>query len=659
MIELLAPAGSPKSFLSAISAGADAVYLGTGSFNARQRAKNFTMHDLGVLTNYAHKNGRKVYLALNTLIKQKELPLAFETISNAYSIGIDAFIIQDLGIYKLIKDNFPKAIIHASTQMTVHNSAGVNELSRLGFSRAILARELTLSEIREIKRRTSLELEIFVHGALCFSISGACFASSIIGGFSGNRGLCTQPCRRIWNSEGNNKFFFSTLDLDASSKLQDFLELGISSLKIEGRMKSSEYVYRAVRYWRNLLDKKPLEDSSIDEYSRKKTSYYLNGLEGQIIDSSSQGSVGVLAGRVASNENGMLKIKAHIPFSIENTLRICNEKNDNPHLIQPTEILKDGKAVNYINTGETCSIRCQHGKSGDFVYIAGKTIPELSRLEKQLEKIYSQAKYVRITNKKRNSSKKIFRPAKKPPLLYIKLKSVDDLQKLGRLNFNFLILPLSKDSRTYIKKISFPRNKVIFELPAFITEDELQDIQKNIDFLLKNGYSRFIANNIGHFNILPKSAIIYAGQFLYAINTEAKKQFEQMKVQAYFLSPEDDFLNMRNNFNDFSADCIYTLYSYPQAFLTRAQSPHFFNNGSNFSLEGFNFFTSKNNYYTEIVSAKPYSIMQHIKKLREIYPAGFLLDLYHEMNFEPVLKAYNEELPIEGSFKYNFKRELK
>ena len=657
MIELLAPAGSPKSFLSAISAGADAVYLGTGSFNARQRAKNFTQHDLEVLIGYAHKHKRKVYLAFNTLIKQKELPFAFEVISKAYSIGIDAFIIQDLGVYRLIKENFPKAIIHASTQMAVHNSAGINKLSSLGFSRVILSRELTLDEIKTIKQNTSLELEIFVHGSLCFSISGMCFASSIFGGFSGNRGLCTQPCRRIWNNEGSGKFFFSTLDLDASPKAQELMKLGISSLKIEGRMKSSEYVFRAVKYWRNILDGKPFDRSTADEYSRKKSCYYLNNMQGQIVDSSSQGSVGLLAGRVASNENGILKIKVYNTFSIDNTLRVCNEKNDDPQLIQPSALFIDNTKVKEVNPGEICSIKCQYGKSGDFVYIAGKIIPELLGLEKQLEKIYSQAKPIHLKSNKHFTMGKKTIGLKKQPLLYVKIKFANDLHKLNGLKFDFLILPLAEAEKK--QEFNKYKKKIIFELPTFIPEYELFAVKKNIEHLFKNGYLHFIAQNLSHFEILPKASVIYAGQILYAINAMAKKQFEDMKVRSFFISPEDDFLNMRNNFYEFQADCIYTLFSHPQMFLTRIQTPHFFQDGSLFSVEGFNALTSKNKYYTEIISKKPYSIMQHRKKLKEIAPAGFLLDLSYENDFKRILRAYNEELPIEGSFKYNFKRELK
>ena len=195
-IELLAPAGSTESFLAAIDGGADAIYCGTSLLNARMRAKNFTIPQLSYLVPYAHSRGVKIYITMNTLVKNGELESIFDLLYQLSQLEVDAIIVQDIGLIEIAKNYFPSLSIHASTQMAIHNLDGVEVAEKLGMERVILARELTIDEIGYITRRSNIEVEIFVHGALCYSISGICLASSYLGGMSGNRGKCTQVCRR-------------------------------------------------------------------------------------------------------------------------------------------------------------------------------------------------------------------------------------------------------------------------------------------------------------------------------------------------------------------------------------------------------------------------------------------------------------------------------
>jgi len=252
--ELLAPAGSLEAFFAAVEAGADAVYCGLKAFSARARAKNFSLRDIERMTACLHAKGRRLYITLNTLVKETELPELVDTLAALEEIGVDALILQDLAVWRLAKNHFPGLELHASTQMTIHNSAGVRMLERMGFTRAVLARELTLEQIRTIRRQTRLELEHFIHGALCFSFSGQCFFSSYLGGQSGNRGRCTQPCRRRYRAKGKDGYFFSPNDLSAIDLLPELAGAGICSLKIEGRMKSADYVHKVVRAYRLALD---------------------------------------------------------------------------------------------------------------------------------------------------------------------------------------------------------------------------------------------------------------------------------------------------------------------------------------------------------------------------------------------------------------------
>ena len=252
--ELLAPAGSLESFFAAIEKGADAVYAGLQEFSARARAKNFTLAQMERMLAYAHGQNRKIYITLNTLVKEKELPQLVDTLAALAGMRVDGVILQDLAVARLIRNHFPSIPLHASTQLTIHNTPGVKMLQELGFERAVLARELAVDEIASIVAATPVEIECFVHGALCFSISGQCFFSSLLGGHSGNRGRCAQPCRRLYNHRGKEGHYFSTSDLSAIDMIPDLVKAGVTSLKIEGRMKSAEYVASVVEAYRTVLD---------------------------------------------------------------------------------------------------------------------------------------------------------------------------------------------------------------------------------------------------------------------------------------------------------------------------------------------------------------------------------------------------------------------
>lgn len=243
--EILAPAGSWQTLKAAAAAGADAVYFGGRSFNARRNAENFDDEALPEAIAYCHTRGIKAHITLNTLLFEQEIAPALRFAQLAAQAGADALIIQDLGLARLLKKAAPDLKLHASTQMSVHNPAGVQLLKELGFSRAVLARELSKEEIAQIAAETDLELEVFVHGALCMSVSGQCMLSAMIGGRSGNRGLCAQPCRLPFKVEGGTGFDLSLKDLSLVGRIGELSELGVTSLKIEGRMKRPEYVAAA------------------------------------------------------------------------------------------------------------------------------------------------------------------------------------------------------------------------------------------------------------------------------------------------------------------------------------------------------------------------------------------------------------------------------
>jgi len=304
-IELLAPAGCYDAFLAAIENGADAVYLGGKLLNARQFAGNFDDEELRRALDYSHTRGAKIFLTLNTLVLDTEMIEALEYAGRMFEMGVDAFIVQDVGLALNLKKALPEISIHASTQMTTYSSEGVSALERMGFSRAVMARELSLFEIKTICKNTELEIEVFVHGALCISYSGQCLMSSIIGGRSGNRGRCAQPCRLPYSIQKDNKsvmsgHLLSPKDICFIDNLSDLINAGVSSLKIEGRMKSPEYVATVVRIYRKYLDEIEQKCRLTDNIDQSKSNVHVSkGDQHQLLQSFNRGgfSKGYLLGK--------------------------------------------------------------------------------------------------------------------------------------------------------------------------------------------------------------------------------------------------------------------------------------------------------------------------------------------------------------------------
>ena len=277
-IEILAPVGGEEQLLAAVRCGADAVYFGLQNFNARRNASNFNGEDLQDTVDYCHERNCKVNITVNTIVHDSEIEEMQKTVDTAAEAGADALIIQDLAVARYVKDRWPDLAMHASTQMAVHNSEGVKILKDYGFKQFVLARELSLDEIKKIYDKTGEDLEVFVHGAHCMSVSGNCYMSAFIGGRSGNRGLCAQPCRLEWKSEDRD-YALSLKDLSYITHINELIDAGVKTLKIEGRMKRPEYVAEAVAQCRNAADGRRVELDDLQAvFSRSGfTDGYLEG----------------------------------------------------------------------------------------------------------------------------------------------------------------------------------------------------------------------------------------------------------------------------------------------------------------------------------------------------------------------------------------------
>ena len=410
MIELLSPVGDFDCLKSAVQNGADAVYFGANSFSARAFASNFDDNTLEQAINYAKIRGVKTNLTLNTLIKNDELKNAISIAKKAYEYGIDAIIVQDLGLARYLIKNFPGLAVHASTQMSVHNLDGVIALQKMGFSRVVLSRELSLEEIEYICKNSNIEIEVFVHGALCISYSGQCLFSSMVGGRSGNRGKCAQPCRLPYELFENEKtidkgYLLSPKDLCGLEFLPQLVKDGVTSLKIEGRMKTPEYVATVTRIYRKYLDLAEKNISyEIDEKDKQDLLQVFNrgGFSNGHLDSSPNKSLiypqksnnmGIFLGTISNfNSNN-----GHISFTTNSNLyigdKICVEnKKHETNLYTISELMLQNKNIKEAHSGDYIKIGRMKGdiSVGNKIYKMSDnllTTSALNTLNQELRKI--------------------------------------------------------------------------------------------------------------------------------------------------------------------------------------------------------------------------------------------------------------------------------
>lgn len=312
-MKIVAPAGNLERFYSAVNAGADEIYMGIKGFGARRNAENFTLEEYKEAIDYAHKRGSRIFLTLNTLMKNVEIDFLYTNLKALYEYGLDAIIVQDLGYFRFIKENFPDIDIHGSTQMTVANHFESEYLRKLGFKRVVLPREMTFEEIKKIRENTSIELEVFVSGALCISYSGNCYMSSFIGGRSGNRGMCAQPCRKLYTKDSKCNFLLSPKDqLMGKEEIQKLKSIGINSIKIEGRMKEKTYVNEAVTYFKDMIADINRDEKLSNVFNRgySKGYFYSDTKSSDIMNrnySATMGkNIGIISGKELVLEDGII-----------------------------------------------------------------------------------------------------------------------------------------------------------------------------------------------------------------------------------------------------------------------------------------------------------------------------------------------------------------
>jgi len=654
--ELLLPVGNIESFYAAIKGGADAIYLGLKTFNARGRAANFNNYQFQMLLNEAFENSIKVYVTLNTVIKNREVPELLDILWFLSRTKVSAVIIQDWGTFYLLKKHFPKLIIHASTQMANHNSAGAVFSKKLGFERVILARELTLPELTDIQKRTPIETEVFVHGALCYSFSGMCNFSSYLGGSGANRGICTQPCRRLYKVDNKQHLAFSLKDNQLIDFVPQLAKIGVSSLKVEGRLKSGEYVYQVAQAYRKVIDGSANFNDAHKmlklDMGREKTQWFYAKNVNQAI--STTPNTGLFIGKITNVADGTFSFESSMVLERGNRLRIQTKANSEQASFKLAEFSQN-------NNGVVTAQGVVNGlKQGNEVYLAGLRQMKFPNKLKGNAKANIQPMPFKLKREATNSIRK-FKPAQKANI-FVRIDSLGWLRKIRLEDIDHLIMRLKKTeweqfnaNAPFIQK---SRHKIWVELPQFISENDLAFYKNLTQTLFNKGFRQFSLSHLSQKELLPKGAIFGANENVYCYN-DAAAQLINGEGAKWLTSPyENEYDNLLSGGN---RNIVVPVHYYPKLFYSR--QPVETGNGTFYDDKNYEFRKEVVNGITIVVPAKPVSLLQYGNKLRQKGFVQFLIDLSFEKPSKHTLKRLLIKLKNseqeQPSTTFNFKKGLK
>ncbi len=545
--ELLCPAGSRAALEAAIEGGADAIYFGGSLFNARINAENFTDEDMRASIATAHAYGVKCYLTLNTLVYDRELALCLKAAKNAYLAGIDALIVSDLGVASAIHEYIPELPLHASTQASGHSVAAAGELKRLGFSRMVMAREASIYDIREFCAKSDMELEVFTHGALCVCHSGQCLFSSLVGGRSGNRGKCAQPCRLPFSVSGKESYPLSLKDLCLAPHIPELIEAGVSSLKIEGRMKSPEYVLAVTRVYRRLLDEhraatpdeiKYLEGvfsrgGFTDGYFKGRINSSMLGVRSEA-DKSKTRTLDAFSGITRKIDIDMkARLFAGEPASLTASVGECSVTvtGDAPMLAQSRAMTEDEVKKNLSKLGGTpYALRSLDISLGDNIMIP---LSRLNALRRDALAALGKAETRQAGEP----------PATRAPLgargasLTASFASPDGVTEKAKKYFDIIYLPLDR--------YNGETNGVL--MPPVIFDHERDRVKTALARARSLGAEHILIGNIGHISLAREFGFSLHGDFrLNVTNSSAVAALEALGIPDVIASPELSLPQLRD-----------------------------------------------------------------------------------------------------------------
>ena len=695
MVELLAPAGNPEALEAAIAEGADAVYLGLKSFNARMRSSNFAWNQFEATVDVLHKRNKKIYVTVNTVVTENEMERLYRFLAYLNNVGPDGIIVQDLGLIQMAHKHFPNLKLHASTQLNIASAKAANAMSRWGVSRTVLARELSLEEIRAVHANTSCELEVFVHGALCVSESGLCLFSSYLGGKSANRGMCTQACRRLYTAhepEGDREgYFFSPADLQLIEYIPDLIQAGVASFKIEGRMKSAEYVGTVVSAYRYVIDnweadKKAAVETGkrilANDFARKKTGYRFKSTRAEeVLNPDQAGGTGIYLGIIDGIKKGAVE---EVPFK-DGTRAVhyvqlkdghyTPEKGDSVRIHRKDDSGRESWKIQDImesKSGAWLQLPADSGK-GDSVYLLQtkamtKRYPRL--LPASLEKYRKQPNDEALpmltleagfptlgdTNKAAPSKPATAPSVKKslakkpadifPEGLYVQVSSIADLHTILADKPVRVIINLNEDTypaltgqqpnpqqqnQQQTKPLPFSKREIFISLDPFVPQEQEPILAEQLEQLTAQGYTQFIVNNPAHISMLRnKKNFLVAGPYLYTFNCWAVSWLQENGICAYIPPAESSQANIETVFApELRPQVLLPLFSYSVLFRMRFTLPKNYNflYFSDKQGEAFRAFSTPSASF--VLSDKPFSIVDRYHALQHHQFSRFLLDFSH------------------------------
>ena len=673
-IELLAPAGSPEALDAAIHEGADAVYLGLKNFNARLRTSNFAYSQFEGAVKSLHRMGKKLYVTVNTVFEQREADRMYQLLKYLAAIGPDGIIVQDLGVSRMVRQNFPTLKLHASTQMNISSSRGANVLSRQGFSRVVLSRELTLEEIRTISERTTMELEIFVHGALCVSESGLCLFSSYLGGKSANRGMCTQACRRLYRVNDESGYYFSPADLQLIDHVPAFADMGIASLKIEGRMKSAEYVGTVVSAYRHILDnlegdrERALAEAKAilkHDFARPKTSFYMEPAgPAAWLDPKQAGGTGIPLGKILkvrgaeTERRGMLG-NTSITIERGDSIRL-HKKDDSDRQSHKISFVESTEEGIWISIPDNFDV-------GDSVYII-QTRSMTKRYPSMLPKDLSSFRRMPgretappvVLPKLQRQDKDLF-----PEGMYAAVSRVEDLYVLqsvkpvrAMLAYTRAVAQAILDRR---EALPFSKKDVILVLDPYYPEALDSILSEEIPQLLALGCRQFVLNNVAHLSLFRGTdARLIAGPYLYTFNSWAFAQIHEQGL-LYKVSPlENNRQNLERTVSeDLRPFMFVTLFAYPALFRIRSDlsSLYQFQYFSDGKDENFRLLHASEG--SVVVPEQPFSIIDKETFLKDAGFSRFIVDFsgppLKKVDYRDVMAAFKAGKSLPHTTRFNWK----
>ena len=549
--ELLAPAGSFECLIAAIKGGADAIYIGGKRFGARAYAKNFDIEEIKRAVRYAHLHERKIYVTLNTLILDKEMPEVLSYARELYAAGVDALIIADLGAIKVIREHLPDFELHASTQMSVHNSLGADLAYELGCTRVVLARELTGENIKKVTETCKPEVEVFLHGALCVCHSGQCLFSSMVGGRSGNRGECAQPCRLPYN--GEHSYPLSLTDLSLANHVKELCDSGVASLKIEGRMKSPDYVYTVTSIYRRLLDE--YREANEEENRALRAAFSRGGFtDGYFTGRISEKMTGTrgeedkeisrsLKSEPFEIERKSVSAKARFALGEPATLTLTDGKKTvtasgaSPRPAETKPLTKEDLYDRLSKMGATFLSLEKDSIEIDLEDGINLSPAEINALRREAAELFENAERPLPEEKPLAKARATFNlPKAENSALFLNRENwISALQKHSMVQeFDYAFLPLFAfehgDETEGINGVY---------IPPVVMEDEIPFVREKLKNAKNSGIMYALVGNIGHFSLAKEFGLIPFGDFrLNIMNSYTKECYMELGAEKMILSPE-------------------------------------------------------------------------------------------------------------------------